>query len=164
MSAEIVLVLAMSDNAVIGHEGKIPWRIKDDLQRFKALTLGKPVIMGRKTWDSLPTRPLKGRTNIVVTRNREWQADGAVVYLSFADALTYARSLNSSEIAVVGGADIYDAALPVATRVELTEVHVDVSGDRHFGPFDQTKWREAARTDHQTPDGLGYSYVTLVRR
>src|SRR5580692_9807267 len=125
MSAAIVLVLAMADNGVIGASGGIPWRIPEDMKRFKAMTMGKPIVMGRKTWDSFPKKPLPGRTNIVVTRNRTWKADGAVVVHSFDEALAKARSENPSEIAVVGGAEIYTAALPHATRIELTEVHTN---------------------------------------
>jgi dihydrofolate reductase len=133
------------------------------MRRFKALTLGKPIIMGRKTWDSFPKKPLPGRTNIVVTRDRSWQAPGAVVTHSFDEALEKARSENPSAIAVVGGAEIYKTALPHADRVELTQVHNDVSGDTHLAPFDESAWRETAREDRTTGDGLRFSYVTLVR-
>ena len=163
MSAAIVLVLAMADNGVIGDKGAIPWRIADDMKRFKALTMGKPIIMGRKTWDSFPKKPLPSRTNIVITRDRSWQAPGAVVVHSFDDALARAQSENPEEIAIIGGAAIYKAALPHATRIELTEVHQAVHGDTHFPPFDKQVWRETAREGHATPDGLRYSYVTLER-
>ena len=136
MSAAIVLVLAMSDNAVIGDRGGIPWRIPDDMKRFKRLTLGKPIIMGRKTWDSFPKKPLPGRTNIVVTRDRSWRDEGAVAVHSFEEALTKARGENPSEISVVGGAEIYKAALPFADRVELTQVHLTVAGDTRLPPAD----------------------------
>lgn len=163
MSTPLVLVLAMADNGVIGDKGGIPWRIPDDMKRFKALTMGKPIIMGRKTWESFPKKPLPGRTNIVITRNRAWQARGAVVVHSFDDALARARSENPSAIAVVGGAEIYREALPHAARIELTEVHVDAPGNTRMLPFDKNIWRETARTEHATPDGLRYSYVTLER-
>jgi dihydrofolate reductase len=163
MSAPIVLVLAMSDNGVIGDRGALPWRIPDDMKRFKRLTLGKPIVMGRKTWDSFPKKPLPGRTNIVVTRDRSWRGEGAVVAHSFEEALTKARSENPSEISVVGGAEIYKAALPLADRVELTEVHITVAGDTHLPPFEKKTWRETAREDHMTAAGLNFSYVTLER-
>ena len=163
MSAPIVLVLAMSDNGVIGERGGLPWRIPDDMKRFKRLTLGKPIIMGRKTWDSFPKKPLPRRTNIVVTRDRSWRAEGAVAVHAFDEALAKARSENPSEIAVVGGAAIYQAALPLADRIELTEVHITASGDTHLPPFDKKAWRETAREDHTTADGLNFSYVTLER-
>lgn len=163
MSVPVVLVLAMSDNGVIGDRGGLPWRILDDMKRFKRLTLGKPIIMGRKTWDSFPKKPLPGRTNIVVTRDTSWRAEGAVAVHSFDAALTKARNKNPSEIAVIGGAEIYKAALPLADRVELTEVHITVDGDTRLPLFDKSTWRETAREDHTTDEGLRFSYVTLER-
>ena len=153
----ITLVLAMAKNGVIGKDGAIPWRIPEDMRRFKQLTMGKPVVMGRKTWDSLPKKPLPGRANIVVTRQREWSAEGAITASSLDEALA-----KSKEASVIGGGEIYREALPRADRIELTEVHRDFEGDAHF-VFDRTKWREMAREDHVTPDGLAYSYVTLTR-
>ena len=156
----ITLVLAMAENGVIGNRGAIPWRIADDMKRFKALTLGKTVIMGRKTWDSLPRKPLPDRTNIVVTRQPGWSADGAVTASSLDDALRKARG---AEVMVIGGGEIYRAALARADRIELTEVQGTFGGDAHF-TFDRTSWHETARENHTTPDGLAYSYVTLTRR
>ena len=164
MKAPIILVLAMADNGVIGVSGAIPWRIADDMKRFKALTMGKPIVMGRKTWDSFPKKPLPGRTNIVVTRDRSWRAQGATVAHSLEDALTLAEREQPSEIAIIGGAEIYKAALPRATRIELTQVHLKPQGDTRLEPFDRNVWRESARSEHTTPDGLRYSYVTLMRR
>lgn len=163
MSAAVVLVLAVADNGAIGDRGGIPWRIPEDMRRFKALTLGKPILMGRKTWDSFPKRPLPGRTNIVITRDASWSADGAVVVHSLAAALALAARENPREIAVIGGAEIYRAALPFATRIELTQVHIEPQGDTHLPPFDAAVWRETAREDHATAEGLRYSYVTLER-
>ena len=162
MSAPIVLVLARADNGVIGAQGGIPWRIADDMKRFKALTIGKPMIVGRKTWESFPKRPLPGRTNIVVTRDGAYRAEGAVVVDSLDAALARARSENPGEIVIAGGAEIYRAALPLATRIELTQVHIDARGDITMPPFDAS-WRETFREDHGAADGLRYSYVTLVR-
>src|SRR5689334_25110054 len=125
MSADIVLVVAIADNDVIGNANRIPWRIADDMKRFKALTIGKPMIVGRKTYESFPKRPLQGRTNIIVTRDRAYRAEGAVVVHSLEDALARARSESPSEIVVAGGADVYAQALPHAARIELTEVHAD---------------------------------------
>src|ERR1700760_1041119 len=113
----------MAENGVIGKDGGIPWHISDDLKRFKALTLGKTVVMGRKTWDSLPRKPLPGRRNVVVTRRPDWQAEGAAT-ASLSDALQM-----DGDVMVIGGAEIYAAALPLATRIELTEVHRDFDGD-----------------------------------
>jgi dihydrofolate reductase len=153
----ITLVLAMAKNGVIGRAGAIPWRIPDDLKRFKQLTLGKPVVMGRKTWDSLPKKPLPGRDNIVVTRQSGWSADGATVTQSLDQALA-----GPGNVSVIGGGEIYREALAHAERIELTEVHRDFEGDAHFA-FDRSQWREVAREDHVTPEGLAFSYVTLVR-
>ena len=160
----ITLVLAMADNGVIGDQGKIPWRISADMRRFKALTMGKPIVMGRKTWDSFPQKPLPGRTNIVITRDRAFTAQGAVVVHSFEQALARAEAENADEIAIVGGAEIYRAALPAAGRIELTEVHIQPQGDARMEKFDPATWREVAREAHTTDAGLGFSYVTLERR
>jgi dihydrofolate reductase len=156
--SEIVLVVAIADNGVIGNNGFIPWRISDDMKRFKALTLGHTVVMGRKTWDSLPKKPLPGRLNVVVTRQRDWNAEGAEVAHSLDEAISHA----SGAVMVIGGAEIYQRALPLATRIELTEVHNDVEGDARF-VLDRRGWHESLREDHVTPDGLRYSYVTLER-
>lgn len=161
--SRVSLVLARASNGVIGANNAIPWRIADDMKRFKAITMGKPIVMGRKTWDSFPKKPLPGRTNIVVTRDAHWRADGAVVVHSLDDALTHARDERAEEIAVIGGAEIYRLALPLADLVHLTEVHGDFPGDVSMPPFGP-EWRETAREDHATPEGLRYSYVTLERR
>jgi len=159
----ISLVLARADNGVIGDRGAIPWRIPDDMKRFKALTMGHPIVMGRKTWDSFPRKPLPGRTNIVITRDRAWRADGAVVTHSLDEALSKARAENPSEIAIIGGAGIYLDALPVATHVHLTEVHISPQGDVTLPAFDREAWRETAREEHTADSGLRFSYVTLER-
>ena len=164
MTAPISLVLAMASNGVIGANGAIPWRIADDMKRFKAITMGKPVIMGRKTWDSLPKKPLPGRTNIVITRDANWKAEGALAAHTLEEALAIARKENPAEIAVVGGAEIYRAALPRATLVHLTEVQTNAKGDISMPPFDPTIWRETSREPHVTDQGLHYAYVTLERR
>lgn len=151
----VTLILAAAQNGVIGKDGAIPWRISEDLKHFKNITLGKPIIMGRKTWDSLPKKPLPGRRNIVVTRQAGWQADGAEV-------MTLQQALAVPDAFVIGGAEIYRAALPLARRIELTEVHRNFDGDATF-TFDRSGWNEIAREDHATPEGLAYSFVTLTR-
>lgn len=163
MSAIVSLVLARADNGVIGADNALPWRIPDDMKRFKALTMGKPIVMGRKTWDSFPRKPLPGRTNVVITRDRQWRAEGAVAVHSLDQALAAAESERPAEIAVIGGAEIYRLALPRASLIHLTEVHTDAKGDVSLPAFG-ADWRETAREDGATPDGLRYSYVTLVRR
>ena len=162
--SEIVLVVAIADNGVIGNKGAIPWRIPEDMKRFKALTMGHTVVMGRKTWDSLPKKPLPGRTNIVITRDTDWRAEGAVAVHSLDEALAKARSESPGEIAIIGGAEIYKLALPLADRIYLTEVHMAAVGDVSLPAFDSAHWRETAREDHVTADNLRYSYVTLERR
>lgn len=160
----ISLVLAMAENGIIGNAGAIPWRIPADMRRFKALTMGKPIVMGRKTWDSFPKKPLPGRTNIVITRDTRFAAHGAVVVHSLEDALARARRESTDEIMIVGGAEIYLAALPLAGRVHLTEVHIEAEGDARMPKFDPAVWRETARETHRTDQGLEFSYVTLERR
>ena len=153
----ITLVVAAARNGVIGKDGAIPWRLPEDLKRFKALTLGHTVVMGRKTWDSLPekNRPLPGRRNIVVTRDAGWRSEGA-------ERATLEQALAVGDVFVIGGAEIYSAALSLADRIELTEVQRDFDGDAVFA-FDRTQWREVAREDHVSTDGLAYSFVTLER-
>jgi dihydrofolate reductase len=166
---EIVLIVAVADNGVIGADGSIPWRLKSDMQRFKAMTMGKPVVMGRKTFQSL-RRPLPGRTNIVVTRDAGFRADGAVVTnsLDAARAAAYADALRRSvaEIAVIGGAEIYTQWIDLADRLEVTEVHAQVKGDTRFAPIDATQWEEMARKRHPAgaEDSADFSYVTYRRR
>jgi dihydrofolate reductase len=159
----ISLVLARADNGVIGADNTIPWRIPEDTRRFKALTMGHPIVMGRKTWDSFPKKPLPGRTNIVITRDPNWKAEGAVVAHSLEDAIARAKQEQPEEINIVGGAAIYVDSLPFATHIHLTEVHISPKGDVIIPPFDPKQWKEAAREEHATPDGLRYSYVTLER-
>lgn len=159
---KISLILAVADNGVIGNKGGIPWRLPDDMRRFKALTLGKPCIMGRKTWESLPRKPLPGRTNILVTRNRNYSAAGATVVATLDEALGRAKVENPAEIAIIGGAELYRLALPRATCIHLTEVHTNAEGDTVF-KLDRTGWTEVTRENRQSDSGIAYSFVTLER-
>jgi dihydrofolate reductase len=167
---EIVLIVAVAENGVIGAGGAIPWRLKTDQQRFKAMTMGKPIVMGRKTFASFPRRPLPGRTNVIVTRDPQFRAAGAVVTTSFAAAraVAHADALRRSvaEIAVIGGAEIYEQWMDVADRLEVTEVHARPGGDTRFPPIEAARWEEVARERH--PSGPGdsaeFSYVTYRRR
>jgi dihydrofolate reductase len=167
---EIVLIVAVADNGVIGAGGAIPWRLKTDQQRFKAMTMGKPIVMGRKTFLSFPRRPLPGRTNIIVTRDAGFRAAGAVVTTSFAAAraVAHADALRRSvaEIAVIGGAEIYAQWMDVADRLEVTEVHARPDGDTRFPPIETAKWEEVARQRHPAGpgDSAEFSYVTYRRR
>jgi dihydrofolate reductase len=166
---EIVLLAAVADNGVIGAGGAIPWRQKTDQQRLKAMTMGKPVVMGRKTFVSL-RRPLPGRTNIVVTRDREFRGAGAVVTTSFADARAVATGdalrRSAAEIAVIGGAEIYAQWMDIADRLEITEVHARPEGDTYFAAIKLADWEEVARVRHSSgpDDGADFSYVTYRRR
>ena len=166
---EIVLIVAVADNGVIGAEGAIPWRLKTDLQRFKALTTGKPVVMGRKTFLSL-RRPLPGRTNIVMTRDATFRGPGAVVTTLPEHALDVAKgdALRRfvTEIAVIGGAEVYAQWIGRAVRLEVTEVHASPTGDTRFGPIDKAVWEEVARAEKPSgpDDSAAFSFVTYVRR
>ncbi len=167
---EIVLIAAVADNGVIGANNAIPWRLKSDMQRFKALTMGRPVVMGRKTFCSFPRRPLPGRTNIVITRDEAFRADGAVVTTSFDSALQVARGdalrRNAGEIAIIGGAEIYAQFVADADRLDITEVHIRPQGDTVFPPIDPALWQEVARERHPAGpnDSASFSYVTYRRR
>jgi dihydrofolate reductase len=166
---EIVLVVAVAENGVIGAQGAIPWRQKSDMRRFKAMTMGRPIVMGRKTFVSFPRRPLPGRTNIVITRDPDFRAAGAVVTSSLGEALAVARGdalrRSAAEIAVIGGAEIYAQTLPLADRLEITEVQARPDGDTVFPPIDRSVWKEVAREHHPAdPDNeAAFSYVTWVR-
>ncbi len=169
MAIEIVHIVAVADNGVIGADGAIPWRLKTDMQHFKALTSGRPVVMGRKTFLSL-RRPLPGRTNIVMTRDAAFRANGAVVATSLDAALDVAKgdALRRfvTEIAVIGGAEIYALWMDRATRLEVTEVHASPEGDTRFAPIDKTVWEEVARTENPAgpDDSVPFSFVTWRRR
>ena len=130
--SRIVFVVAVSKNGVIGRGGGLPWHISSDLKRFKAITMGKPIIMGRKTWESLPKRPLPGRHNIVLTRQKGYLAEGATVAGSVEEALAGPRRERSDEIAVIGGAEIFTMFLPAVERIYLTEVDLDADGETLF--------------------------------
>lgn len=154
------LIAAVAANGVIGSDNALPWRLPEDLKRFKALTLGHPVIMGRKTYESIG-RPLPGRRNIVVTRNASYRAEGAVVVTSLPAAVAAAQS---DEAFVIGGAELYATALPLADRLQLTEIDAAYEGDTWFPAIDRGQWHEAARERHRDENGLGYAFVTCERR
>lgn len=166
---QIVFVVAVAENGVIGRDNAMPWHLKSDLKRFKAITLNRPVIMGRKTFASIG-RPLPGRTNIVVTRDRSFQAPGVVVANSLDAAHDIARgdALRRfvTEIMVIGGAEIFTQWLKKADRLEITEVHARPEGDTLLQPFEPVEWEQVARTPHAKSDGdtADFSYVTYKRR
>ena len=155
---------AVARGGVIGRDNAIPWRIPEDAQHFRTLTMGHPVVMGRRTWDSLPDRfrPLPGRRNVVVTRNRAWHADGAERAGSLADAL---RLLDSApQVFVVGGAELYADALSLADELLLTEIDAEVEGDTFFPSWDRAAFEEASREQHVSETGIPFSFVTYLRR
>jgi dihydrofolate reductase len=166
---EVVIIVAVAENGVIGAGGAIPWRLKSDMQRLKALTVGRPVVMGRKTFASIG-RPLPRRTNIVVTRDANFRIPGAVVTTSSADAravaLGDALRRSAIEIAVIGGAEIYAQWMDYADRLEITEVHARPEGDTHFAAIDAACWEEVARVRNPAgpDDSADFSYVTYRRR
>jgi dihydrofolate reductase len=166
VSARIALIAAVAENGVIGRDGKLPWRIADDMKWFKETTMGKPCIMGRKTWESFPKRPLPGRTNIVVTRDPAFEAQGGVVALSLDEALGVAAREAAAEVMIIGGADIYRAALPRASRVYLTSVHGAFEGDTHFPGLDAGDWiKTVLATNSASPErAIGYSFIVLDRK
>ena len=162
MKTAITLVVAVADNDVIGRDNAMPWHLPADLAHFKMLTWGKPIVMGRRTFDAIG-KPLPGRRNIVVTRDAAWRRDGVEVAHSLADALALVGDV--AEVMVIGGAQIYEAALPQATRVYLTRVHADIPGDTHFPPLDARLWREAARGAHPADarNAHALSFITYER-
>jgi dihydrofolate reductase len=166
---EIALIVAVADNGVIGAGGTIPWRLKTDLQRFKTMTMGRPVVMGRKTFLSL-RRPLPGRTNIVMTRDGDFRKPGAVVTTSLAAARAVATgdALRRfvTEIAVIGGAEVYAQWVGCADRLEITEVHARPEGDTYFPAIDPAIWEEVARVRNPAgpDDSADFSFVTYRRR
>lgn len=156
----VVLVAAVAANGVIGGNGTLPWHLPEDLKHFKALTLGHPVIMGRKTWESLG-KPLPGRENIVITRSPGFEAPGASVASSLDAAL--ALCLGEPVVFVIGGGELYGAALPIADRLVLTEIQREFAGDVRFPRFDRTAWRETQRRPQTGADGLRFDFVLYER-
>jgi dihydrofolate reductase len=160
----LTLIAAIAENGVIGKDGALPWRLPADLKRFKALTMGRPVIMGRRTFASIG-KPLPGRTNIVLTRDKGFRAAGAWVANSVAEALAMARRQARGEMGeafVIGGAEIYADMLPYAERLDLTRIHRDFAGDTFFPDFDPAAWDETWREEHLESDPP-YSFVVLDR-
>ena len=152
------IIVAVSDNGAIGQENQLPWRISADLKRFKALTMGHHLVMGRKTFESIG-RPLPGRTMVVVTRG-EFAADGVIVARSLEEAWQLAAA--DEEIFVAGGAEIYRQTLSVVDRLYVTEVHATIDGDAWFPPFDRSAWREVSREDHEADEKNEYWYSFVM--
>jgi dihydrofolate reductase len=154
------LIAAMANHRVIGRDNTLPWHLPEDLRHFKATTLGKPVIMGRKTWESLG-RPLPGRRNIVVSRNADYQPAGGELLTSLQAAIEATAEVD--EVFVIGGAELYRQALPLAQRLYLTEIVGDYAGDAYFPEFAATEWRETSREAHTSAGGINYAFVLYER-
>ncbi|WP_286999253.1 MULTISPECIES: dihydrofolate reductase [Comamonas] len=161
----IALIYARSDNHVIGLNNTIPWHLPEDLARFKQLTSGCAVVMGRKTWDSLPEkyRPLPGRTNIVVTRQTDWNAEGTVRACTLNEALEIGQRLGEP-VWVMGGAQIYAQALPVADFIEMTVLHKEINGDAYAPELDDAEWLETRREARVSPQGESFSFIRYERK
>jgi len=151
----ISIIVAASANNVIGAEGDLPWRLSDDLKRFKTITMGKPIVMGRKTWDSIG-RPLPGRQNIVITRQSNFVAEGCDVVASADEAI--AATAGADEVMVIGGSQVYSLFLPNAERLYLTRVHADVAGDAFFPQIDESQWRLVNDEPHSAGDRNAFDY------
>jgi dihydrofolate reductase len=165
---ETILVAAIGENGVIGRDNKLPWRIKSDLQYFKAVTMGKPIVMGRKTYESIG-KPLPGRTNIVVTRDPSFSAPGIVTAHTIGEAMTLAREdahqRGADAIAVIGGTEIFRQTIANADRLVLTRVHMSPQGESTFPEIDPTLWREIERREQPKgpDDDCGFTYLTYMR-
>jgi dihydrofolate reductase len=161
---KIALVAAVARDGVIGRDNAIPWRLPEDLEHFRAVTMGHPVIMGRRTWESLADRfrPLPGRRNIVVTRNPSWSAVGAERAASLEEAL--ALVAGAARVSVIGGGELYAAALPLADELRLTEVDEKLEGDTFFPSFDESEYQEVSREPYVSATGTAFAFVTYERR
>ena len=158
----VSIIAAMSENRVIGRHNKLPWHLPADMKHFKRLTMGKPVVMGRKTFESIGG-PLSGRTNIVITRNKQYHTDDCIIVHSIDEAFDLAKT--SNELMVIGGASFYEQALPLADRMYLTLVHTTLSGDALFPQYKEEDWIVVNRSDHEADDknSLAYSFIEMQR-
>lgn len=169
MTITISLVAARGRNGVIGSKGGLPWRLRSDLQKFKQTTIGKPCVMGRKTWDSLQLRPLPGRLNVVISNNPDFEAKGALVCQTLDQALAIARETarddGVNEVCVIGGAQIYALALPKAKRLYISEVEAEPDGDARFPEIDETAWRQVSveRIEPGEKDDHAFTFRILER-
>jgi dihydrofolate reductase len=158
--------IARAKNGVIGKDGGLPWRLKTDLANFRAVTMGKPVIMGRKTWESLPKRPLVGRTNIVLSRDGSFEPAGAVVCEDFSEAVAIGREQaeedGAREVCVIGGASLFELALAKAGRIYLTDVDAEIEGDTLLSPIDEARWTEVSSKAYPAGDGDDYPFTIRV--
>lgn len=166
----LALVVAMSENGVIGRDGGLPWHLRSDLREFKRITLGKPVIMGSTTWESLPKKPLPGRLNLVLSRDPKMEAEGGIICTTLHEALDIGREHaiedeiphDMPEICVIGGANVYAQTLPRADRLYVTLVHVTTEGDTHFAPIDLAQWRVLSEEPHEPGEGDDHAFTLKV--
>lgn len=158
--------IARARNGVIGRDGTLPWRLKSDLANFRAVTMGKPVIMGRKTWESLPKKPLVGRTNIVLSRDGSFEPKGALVCEDFGEAVAIAREQaaedGATEVCVIGGASLFALALQKAGRIYLTDIEADIEGDVTLAAFDESRWREVRAKAYPASEDDEYPFTIRV--
>ena len=158
--------IARARNGVIGRDGALPWRLKTDLANVRAVTMGKPVIMGRRTWDSLPKKPLVGRTNIVLSRDGSFEPAGCVVCEDFTEAVAIAREQaeedGAREVCVIGGASLFELALAKAGRIYLTEIDAEVEGDVTLAPLDESRWTEVSAKTYPAGEGDDYPFTVRV--
>lgn len=154
----ISIIVAVTENRVIGKDNQLLWRLPDDMKRFKQLTMGNPIIMGRKTYESIG-KPLPGRTSIVVTRNREYKLDEAIVVNSLQEAILRARELDAQEAYIIGGGELYKQAQSVSDRLYITEIHTTMSGDAYFEIVDPSQWIETERSVHEADDRHKYTFA-----
>lgn len=166
--AKLVIVVAMAENRVIGRDGGLPWHLPEDLKRFKAVTMGKPLVMGRRTWESLPRKPLPGRPNLVVTRQTDFEAEGAIVFDSLDSALAeadrLAEELGVDEVCLIGGGSLYEQAFDKVDRIDFTEVQLSPEGDTVFPEIDPAAWREVSRQPAVSAEGTKFDHVILDRK
>ncbi len=164
---KLVIVVAMAQNRVIGRDGGLPWHLPEDLKRFKAVTMGKPVVMGRRTWESLPRKPLPGRPNLVVSRSKDFVAEGAEVFDNLDDALKMARDIavemGVGEFCLIGGGSLYEQAFDQVDVIDLTEVRLSPDGDTLFPDLKGQDWREVSRQSACSKDGTQFDHVVLER-
>jgi len=158
---KLSLIVATAHDGVIGVNNTLPWHLPEDLKRFKALTMGHHIVMGRKTYDSLG-RLLPGRTTVIVTRNQHYHVEGALIAHSLLEAL--ALCANDDEVFLIGGAELYQAGLTLASKLYVTEIDLEVAGDAHFPPIPHSEFQEIARETHISEKGLKFSYVTYLRK
>ena len=161
IEVKLCLIVAQARNRVIGASGRLPWRLKDDMAFFKATTMGAPIIMGRKTWESLG-RPLPGRPNLVISRNADYQAQGAQVFSNLDDALAACPGYDT--VCVIGGEQLFRLALPIAQELIATEIKAEVDGDTFFPILPEGEWEEIERLPQPEENGFTYDYVTYRRR